>query len=389
MNLIKGRWYKKYINSYEDKLQRDTFVRGYFSKKEKLAQDYCLKYQVPDITDGEKDEIQRYWSQYGIIISDFSWHRMYYHVTGIHDPRFVPDLVAGLVVYDYYNNKVYENTWRDKNMFSRLLPGVPFPRTIMKRIRGRFYVDEKYAGTIEQFDAAERLLDYVLERHCDVIVKKTRETGFGKGVGKYHIETYEDAKNAIDKWEGVTDYIVQECVRQHEYLAEFNESSINMMRVYSWRHDGDVSIIFATVRAGVKGSITDVSFDNGVELVHLVGISSDGYFGDKMYDQDGRVIKTLETKKKVPGWEKMIRIIRENHLLINDFDIIGWDFTIDQSGEPVCFEWNIQWPGTVLYQYVNGPLWGDKTDDILSFLKDKENQYNYVPVYMSIYPTMK
>lgn len=140
MDLIRGRFSQKWINCPEDKRDYDIMQRGFMWHKERLAMDYCNRYDVPEISDYEKREIVDYWAQFGILIYDFCWHRMYYTATGIHDPRFVPDLVAGFVLYEYYNDKAYENTWRDKNMFDRLLPDVPQPHTLGKRIRKRYCV---------------------------------------------------------------------------------------------------------------------------------------------------------------------------------------------------------------------------------------------------------
>ena len=130
MDLIRGRYSKKYINCFEDKRDYDIMRRAFVQSRECLAKTYCEKFTVPDISEKEKEEIRMFWAQYGIKIFDYDWHRMYYHVTGVHDPRFVPDLIAGLVIYEYYNDRRFEEVWRDKNMFERLLPDVPFRKLL-------------------------------------------------------------------------------------------------------------------------------------------------------------------------------------------------------------------------------------------------------------------
>ena len=381
MDLIRGRFSQKWINCPEDKRDYDIMRRGFLWHKERLAMDYCNRFVVPDITESEKREIVDFWAQFGILIYDFSWHRMYYSVTGIHDPRFVPDLVAGLVLYEYYNDKAYENTWRDKNMFDRLLPDVPQPRTIGKRIRKRYCAQNQSIGEDSFIDSIMESIK--AKEACDIIIKNTRHTGFGRGVRKYHIRNKEDVFSAIKEWENCDNYIVQEFVEQHELLAQFNDSSSNMIRVCSWRHNNDVDILFAAVRAGIPGSVTDVSFVNGIERVHLVGIKN-GVFANQMLNQDGRFVKELPRNMLIPAWQKIVRIIKDNHPLVDNFDIIGWDFTIDKSENPICFEWNVQWPGTVLYQYTNGPLYGDLTEQLFSFLDDSNNRDNYIPFYMRV-----
>ncbi len=384
MELIRGRWSKKWINCREDKRDYDMMRRGFAQSHETLARNYCERLNVPPLSEQEKKDIVQYWAQFGIKINDFSYHAMYYHVTGIRDPRFVPDMIAGLVVYEYYNDSAYEDAWRDKNLFDRLLPDVPFPDTYGKCIRNRFvstngeYFARDEAGVL-QF---AKTVWETMKTPGDVIVKNSRDSGFGRGVEKFHVSCEEDAVNMIRHCENRTNFIIQKRIQQHHTLAAFNKSSTNMLRVCSWRHGNQVDILYAAVRAGVDGSITDVSFVDGVETVRLIGITPDGYFSDKMLDQDGICVKALPQNVAVPSWSKIEQIVKKNHLLVDNFDIIGWDFTIDETGDPKCFEWNVQWPGTVFYQYTNGPLFGDKTEEVLAFLKEQKNRDNYIPYYM-------
>ena len=156
-----------------------------------------------------------------------------------------------------------------------------------------------------------------------------------------------------------------------------------MLRICSWRQGNNVDILFAAARVGVDNSITDITFVNGEERVNIVGIKN-GYFTDRMIDQDGQFVRKLQGDIRVPAWDEIVEIIKENHLLIDNFDIIGWDFTVNNQGKPICFEWNISWPGTVLYQYANGPLYGDKTEEVFGFLKNEDNRFNYIPYYMRL-----
>ena len=184
MQLIRGRWSKKYINCPEDKRDYDIMRRGFMRSHEQIALKYCEKYNPPELTSSMKKAISEYWAQFGIKIYDYDWHRMYYHATGIEDVRFVPDLVAGLVVYEYYNDKVFENTWRDKNMFDRLLPNVPLPKCFAKCIRGRKVCDNNYLSQNLTTDAFARMIWNKVKTANNIIIKNTRDTGFGKSVKK-------------------------------------------------------------------------------------------------------------------------------------------------------------------------------------------------------------
>ena len=49
------------------------------------------------------------------------------------------------------------------------------------------------------------------------------------------------------------------------------------------------------------------------------------------------------------------------------------DVTVDADGQVVCIEYNIRAPGVIMYQFAHGPMAGDATDELLSFLKEEKN----------------
>lgn len=363
-------------------LAKQMFLGYKMARREKknYAKEYCKRFCVPELTKSEKEEIAHFWGKYGLKIHDFCWWRMYYFVTGIHDVRFIPDYFAGWLVYPYYNSKAYLPAWKDKNYYSRFLPNIPMPDTVCKKIRGRLFWNGVYHSSAESKNSlVDYLLQYSYDNNCDFVVKPTIDTGAGKNVKKYHVCDKSDVDALLGEWDNTNDFIIQKCVKQHELLSLYNKDSINIIRLLSWRHDNEVSILHATLRVGIPGHLTDVNFIDGEEIVHLVSITKDGFFDRKMLDQNGNTIAEFDSCLRVPNYDLIIRIIRENHLFIDNFDIIGWDFTIDENETPICFEWNIYWPGTIYYQYAHGPLFADKTEEILSFLNTKEEQIKLIP----------
>ncbi len=84
----------------------------------------------PLLTDAEIKEIDAYWAQYGIKLDDYRWHQMYYHATGMRDPKFIPHNLADSVLYPYYNDREKSKIWTDKNYFERFLSTLTFPRAL-------------------------------------------------------------------------------------------------------------------------------------------------------------------------------------------------------------------------------------------------------------------
>ena len=48
----------------------------------------------------------------------------------------------------------------------------------------------------------------------------------------------------------------------------------------------------------------------------------------------------------------------------------------------MVIEYNIHSPGSYLSQAAAGPLFGDRADTVLEFLKDEKNQKKYVPNWL-------
>ena len=50
--------------------------------------------------------------------------------------------------------------------------------------------------------------------------------------------------------------------------------------------------------------------------------------------------------------------------------LISWDFAIDENGEPMLIEMNISYGELDFHQLCNGPIFGDKTEDVLNEVFD-------------------
>lgn len=295
--LVCGRWSKRYINSFDDKRLYDDNCRRRFRFRSEAASKYVERHGCPPLSHAEAEEVRDYWAQHSIAVHDFSWWQMYYAVTGMRDPRFIPDDVAGLVLYAYYNDPAYADAWRDKNMFTRFLPDVRFPRTYGSCIRGRlFFGDVK--GCARTDEGIKRFCRYVYESargECEsIIIKDARATGHGRGVKKYRISSEDDIAVAVGEWKGSDHFTVQKCIDQHPVLSALNKESVNVVRVVSWRRDERVDILFAAVRYGVAGAITDMIQRDGIELTNVVKVNpASGSMEGNMIDQDGRVCGSI------------------------------------------------------------------------------------------------
>lgn len=375
---------RKIISAMNDYRLEESLKNRYYWQG-KMVSKYMEINPMPRLTEQEKKEIDDYWKQFGIKYTDYSWFRWYYGVTGIKDPRFIPPSIHAYIICPFYNNENFFLAWKDKNLFERFLPNVHFPKVYLKKIHGRFF--DATGKFLVSTDVARELVKNMNKAVNEVIVKDAWDSGEGRGVKKYIIKSKDDVNQLMIDWKNSDNFIVQEVIQQNECFSQFNDSSVNVIRINSWRHDDQVEILSATLRIGSAGQITDICYIDGIERANVCAIKMNGKFGDRIINQFGQYSKTSDVVLKpdivIPKWDEILQIVKESHKKIDHFDIIGWDFTVDSKDVVTCIEFNIERPGSVFYQYVNGPFYGDFTDDILAFLKDKHNQAIYIPRWIS------
>lgn len=346
-------------------IQKEFFAR----REYKVAYSFLKEHPQPKLTKEEKIDIDRFWRGYNIKYPDFSWFEMYYGVTGIHDPRFIPHPVMITICYPYYNSMVYGPGWDDKNVYERLVTSCEFPYSLCHCINGNYYDHE---WRFYNRDEILKLTDKIfmdLGKDTDIICKETCDTSFGKGVKKVVIGSIGEISDLLNQHKS-RNFILQKRIVQHSFFNQFNPTSSNIIRIISWRYEGDIIILSASIRFGMKGAFTDISFVNGKEIVNVVGIDNNGYVNDRFVSHDGNITDSPQIKeKKVPSWDRLIETVCKAHHDLLFFDFVGWDFMIDYKGDPICIEYNIHWPGSVLYQYAHGPLAGEYTNKFLDFLK--------------------
>ena len=334
-----------------------------------IARNFLKEHPQPEISTCEKKEINTFWREYNIKYPDYSWFVMYYGVTGVHDPRFIPDPILAKICYKYYNFESHIKGWDDKNVYERLVFNATFPYSLCHCINGKYYDNKwNYFNNNSLLHLSEKIFSE-LEGDIDIICKESCGSFAGRGIKKVPVNSAEEVfcflRNHKSK-----NYILQRRVIQHSFFDQFNPTSANIIRVISFRHNGVINILSATIRFGIEGSFTDVAYVNGKEITNAVGIDKNGYVKDRFVSFDGNNDVNPQIKeKKVPSWINLIETVKKAHQDLLFFDFVAWDFMIDKEGSPICIEYNIWRPGTMLYQFANGPLAGEKTDSFLDFLK--------------------
>lgn len=182
------------------------------------------------------------------------------------------------------------------------------------------------------------------------------------------------SKSLLDEYG--RDYIIQKCIIQHPQYKMFNSSSVNTEKIISFLFKGKVYILTSILRVGAPGSHIDTA---STGKGYTIGIGSDGQLNEVGYnifgerrtkDASGRDFSSI----KLIAHEEICRVIERAHLMLPRFELISWDFAVDDNCMPVLIEYNLNYPNVLVYQMNNGPLFGDLTEDVLRDVAERRKR---------------
>ena len=291
------------------------------------------------------------------------------------------------VPYDYYSNKI-ERILNDKftsnltdlkNLYDKLFNSnaAKLPKTYLRCMNG-VYLDNNYSSEIEPNNIVKELGQ-------SFVVKPGSSTYGGFGIAKYYYRKgnyYElNTDNIFDlnaikiKMHG--EFIIQETINQHPELAKYHPNSVNTLRIFTYRSikTNKVVVPMSMLRIGKNNSIVDNASAGGI----CVGLTNKGELRKYALDQYGNYTENhpntneVFEKNVIPAYDKIL----DAAVILADFvpyqRLIGWDFSIDCSENPIFIELNTG-VGTWMLQIANGePLFGDYSNEIKEYITNMKN----------------
>lgn len=131
------------------------------------------------------------------------------------------------------NDRSVTKAYADKNFTERLFPDVLQPKSIVKNINGFYYEGMKVISE-------ERALD-ICSNLSDAIIKQAVESAQGKSVIRFSsVQGKTDSDNCSVKElfkKYKKNFIVQQAVIQHPELSRLNPTSLNTVRLTTFRRE--------------------------------------------------------------------------------------------------------------------------------------------------------
>ena len=361
---------KLYAMAREEKRR---FLHDAIEEECRKMMETCCDFHISD--DDYEKIILPYWGKYNIKPEKF-WFELLGTKDHAVNPAFIPvDLYFNDLI-PYLNNLEFGWATSDKCFLDRIFLSVKMPATVCKCISGLYY--DSNMNLISE----ERAIKLCLAFEGEMIVKPSIYSALSRNISSIDSKTMDEKKMLGVFNKTGANFIVQGRVNQHKDLAVFNPETVNTIRVYSLLMNDEVYIPSVCLRVGAKGERFIESGNGGYNC----DILDDNRLADTVYradvipyiDETGnettehiltptndRMGNKYNETYRIPSMDEIREKTKELHYLIPHFRFVGWDFTVDENGDPILFEINTH-PDATLIQIVTGkPLFGEKTDWIL------------------------
>ena len=346
------------------KIRKHLFMR---QKKSEITRKFKNLEVRRRLTKEQKKEIQDFYIDAIGKRIPLYMHEYFYSRNGVFSKYYIPSTLYLADLLPKANNHSVSSAYNDKNLCDLLFPGENIVHSILKNINGYYYYKDEPVSEEEAVTRCNNM--------NEVIIKPSRKSK-GKDIQLFSVN------EGITDLEGKTirqlfkeyakDFMIQKKVRQHKDMSALNPSSLNTLRILSYRSDMEVLIIYSVVRIGRLNQVIDNQSAGGLSTT----ISPEGKLGKFSFGAVGSDrIEVTDTGIKlegyqIPSFDKAIEFVKRLHFKLPFFNIIGWDVAIEENGEPILVEYNT---GPGLSQSAFGSGMGEYTERIIKELWPRPN----------------
>jgi len=328
----------------------------------------CAVCDLKPLTSGQKSDILQFYQKLTGQKVPTYWHEYFQSRNGNFSVRYVPTSLYHTDVIYRLNTYQLRHAYVDKGIYDTYFPDVNRPATVIKNMNGYFYDGQHPITRAEALDRCQNL--------GRVVIKPTQEGMWGEGVRVFSSEHGQVGENLtveqlIDQYG--RNFIIQQAVAQHSEMSRLNPTSLNTLRVLSYRQGDEIFILYVVVRIGRAGKSVDNETAGGInaDIDLTTGSIRDCAYGTP---SEKRILTTdIGTPLKgfaIPSFQQVLETVKELHLRLPYFNLIGWDFGVDENALPVLIEWN---RAPDLSQTAHGPAFGEMTETIFERIRHLKN----------------
>lgn len=322
-----------------------------------------------------EDQIEKvnelYINNYGEKVS-LDWHKYFTAYTGNFDENYFPELLY-IPEFEYFmnSNREYSKAIGDKNFLPMIArsASVRNPKSLLSCCYGLY--KNKNNELISKSEFIEDLSNL-----GKVFIKPSVDSDSGRDCfianfrGGIDIVSNKTAQNIVDSMG--ENFVIQEVIICHDSIREIYPNSVNTLRVITYKWNASIEVMPIIMRIGRGKSCIDNAHAGGI----FIAVDNDGTlhrtafteFCDKFNEHPDTNLKF--EGHKIYGVEGVIEAAKKLHAMIPQLGSYNWDFTIDEEGEPVLIEVNVNGGGIWVIQMAHGKgPFGENTEDVLKWIR--------------------
>lgn len=302
----------------------------------------------------------------------YTWHRHYTAYTGNFDVNYLPELLFIPEFERFENlNKEYTKVFEDKNVLYLLSKsmGVKMPKSLFMSIAG--IVRDSNNNILSRKELKE-----ALNNIGEAFIKPTIDSCSGNGCQVIDVQNGIDLKTGKSIFEIIdskgSDWTIQERLICHESIRNIYSQSVNTFRIITYRWKNNIFHMPVIMRIGQGGSNLDNAHAGGM----FIAVDDDGTLHQKAFTEfKNEFVEHPDTKLKFEGYridlfEKVLSTALHCHTILSQVGCINWDFTIDESGNPILIEANMNGGSIWMFEMAHGcGPFGEKTPEILRWIR--------------------
>ena len=316
-----------------------------------------------------KGKYKKLWSGFGYRVNT-NWLKSYVSISGISDYRYIPENIYYSEIEPRLNNRAFSKSYTDKNNYHRILDNNILVPVLFRSINGVFYTpDYQIIKNINNYFDSEN-------KYGTYIIKPSIEGGGGRDVRKIEftskylkltpsIEGVKDFHDLINYYK--RDFVIQEYLEQDLFFRQFNSSSVNTIRVFTYRslENEEIKFLHRILRIGKSGSIVDNQASGGIAC----GVNNNGVLSSFGVDKYG--YKFYEYNKIkfsdvgiIPYMTSILMIAEEVAAKFLYSRLLSMDFAVNYKGKIFLIEVNDTYNEINFCQMTNGPLFGEYSEEV-------------------------
>jgi len=324
---------------------------------------------VLDLNHPSVNEAKNYWRKYNIKLNP-KWHTFCAFLNNKYSSKYIPEDIFFNYIIPSLNNIDLARAYVDKNSYDVFMKGVRMPKTVLRCMHGNLYNGSYTLLTHENYINSLPLE----EKEC--FIKPALDAGQGRNIKKCKIskgkifidDISQDINNLISSYQG--EFIIQEGIKQSVTLADIYPYSVNTIRPISLRHKDKIVVLSYELNFGNNKNHVSNTGAGGV----VCGLDENGNLTEFGYDKKfNKIFEHPFTHKPfknitLPNFSELKKLIIQCHERLPHFNLVAWDFGLDNNNHYTLIEYNLRLPGLNDHQVFDGPIFEKYLDDILGNL---------------------